>query len=380
MEYQLTELQMWKTEQQSRPEILSSDATVSLELTGWICQNYEGRRHDDIENKLITAGLIFVQLKPEGKIIKEWVTAVSKLLHVGDEAIANQVWTKFGKNFKPSESAVVTFLHLYQEQSPHEAGVVALAEMLCAGLPGGANYDRPLGSGINEVPPGVVRRSDNWYYYAGKRRVGCVLANDVTMSGFRTKAFPEDFPEEMLGVLGFGLVESHFLSLYLKELSAGNTMGEPAEAVHKIRQINRASLSLRLALGNGQVSNRHGVQLWYDTIATGLQLEQRLSNLYKDVSSYTEVHQAELQARETLDQSRLLSLGTFFAGALGFATVIQTLNSSNSENAVPDVMKFWLKDPPLDLLVPMLVVGTLAVISQQSYQWLSRRIKRSPKS
>jgi hypothetical protein len=128
------------------------------------------------------------------------------------------------------------------------------------------------------------------------------------------------------------------------------------------------------------VSNRHGVQLWYDTIATGLQLEQRLSNLYKDVSSYTEVHQAELQARETLDQSRLLSLGTFFAGALGFATVIQTLNSSNSENAVPDVMKFWLKDPPLDLLVPMLVVGTLAVISQQSYQWLSRRIKRSPKS
>lgn len=346
---------------------------------GEIRQKYESRTPVAIDNNLGSAGLIFVELKPVGTKVEHWVAAASDLLLVGDQSIATEVWKKFGDDFKPSESAVVTFLHLFEDQSPHEAGVVALAEMLCAGLPGKAVYDQPLGPAVDGVPPGVVRRSDGWYYYASKRRIGCVLANTKESSPFRTKFFPKDFREEMIGILGFGLVESHFLSLYLKNLSTDDNMSEAAEAVRKLRQLNRASLSLQAALGNGQVSNRHGVQLWYDTIATGLQLEQRLSNLFKVVASLTEVHQAELQAQETFDQGRLLRLGTFFAGALGYATVIEALNSYK-DGEVPDLMKLWLDISPLNLLVPMLVVGVLAVAGQQIYQWLAARIGRSLKS
>jgi hypothetical protein len=376
----LTELEIVEIREEriERPGSRQTDEKDVMRI-GEIRQKYESRTPVVIDNNIGSAGLIFVELKPVGKKVDYWVAAASELLLVGKESIATEVWKKFGENFKPSESAVVTFLHLLQDQSPHEAGVVALAEMLCAGLPGDATYDQPLGPGVDGVPPGVVRRSDNWYYYASKRRIGCVLANTNESSPFRRGTFPQGFREEMIGVLGFGLLESHFLSLYLKKLSTDDNMGEAAEAVRKLRQLNRASLLLQVALGNGQVSNRHGVQLWYDTIATGLQLEQRLSNLFKVVASLTEVHQAELQAQETIDQGRLLKLGTFFAGALGYATVIEALNSYEGVE-VPDLMKLWLDISPLNLVVPMLVVGVLAVAGQQIYQWLAARIGRSLKS
>lgn len=336
--------------------------------------------------------------------VENWITATSRLLHIGDESIAGQLWKKIGTS--PQRSYVITFLHFWGPPTELlEVGILDAAEALCAGLPGNVPFDSPMGKRMNDVPPrGIVSRSEGFYYFGSPRRLGCVLANDQApitgKSDFRRDVFPRSYATEMLGVFGLAAVEDHFVSLYSNKIVELGSSSSRSEVITQLRNMNRSLLTLRIDVGGGQVSNRHGVQAWYDLAVQGLQLSDRVLRFQQSLTDLLEIRQAELQEQDTENQRKILemqtksqereqqsqlvltTLGLFVAGAFAYTTVVQTLLAGNADmnqpdsSTVPMWLQLYISESPWSVFVPMLFWGGTTVLIKQVVWYAAMRIRR----
>lgn len=314
--------------------------------------------------------------------LEDWITAASQLLHVGKESVSQHLWNDVGT--EPRQSYVVSFVHVWGDEKEYlDDGLLDVTEMLCAGLPGYATFDSPMGRRNSGVPAGVAYRSTRFTYYANRRRFGCVIANSrgpVSQRerghNWREDVFPRKFGSEMLGVAGLAMIEDHIANRCAEHLvEVANMSTAKQQDVESLRDMNRSLLLVRSELGNGQVSPRQGVQLWYEWIVEGLRLEENLDRLNRGISRLLEVRVAELQAEENRQQSKLLIGGVFVAGALAYATFLEGLNSS------VDLDRGWriaVTSEALEVYVPMVGVGLLAVVVTKIIQFLVRKSRSTP--
>lgn len=313
---------------------------------------------------------------------KDWISGASRLLHVGMESVSRDLWNVV--NVEPRQSCVVSLMHVWGDEKEYpDEGLLDATEMLCAGLPGDAIFDSPMGKRNSGVPTGVAYRSARFYYYANRRRFGCVMANSrgpVSKGepghNWRDDVFPTTFGTEMLGVAGLAMIEDHIANRcteHLVEVASLSTAKQ--QDVESLRDMNRSILLVRSALGNGQVSPRHGVQLWYEWVVDGLRLEESIDHLNRGISRLLDVRVAELQAEENQQQSKLLIGGVFVAGALAYTTFLEGLNSS------VDLDRGWrivATSEALEVYVPMVGVGLLAVVVTKIIQFLVRKSRIVP--
>lgn len=314
--------------------------------------------------------------------LKDWITGASRLLHVGMESVSRKLWNVV--NVDPRQSYVVSLMHVWGDEKEYpDEGLLDATEMLCAGLPGDAEFDSPMGKRNSGVPTGVAYRSARFYYYANRRRFGCVMANSrgpVSKvdpgHNWREDVFPTTFRSEMLGVAGLAMIENHIANRcteHLVEVASLSTAKQ--QDVESLRDMNRSLLLVRSALGNGQVSPRHGVQLWYDWVVDGLRLEENIDRLNRGISRLLDVQVAELQAEENRQQSKLLIGGVFVAGALAYATFLQGLSSSVELDSGWRIVR---SSAALEVYVPMVGVGLLAVFVTKLVQFLVRKSRIVP--
>lgn len=377
--------------QLSAPEIFvyeNREKPYEFPLTAMVLQKYEGRESEKKESK---ATVVSFEFQLNNKTVEEWLTNASLLLHVGGKSIAAQIKQQSGVS--PQRLSVMSFLHVWGEIE--EAGLLDAAEVLCAGLPGDAPFDEPLGRRTDGVPPGVLRRSENWFYYASNRRVGCVVANKKSPKvanekslkepdDYRNQFFPGKFKTEFLGTFGFAAIESHFLSRYGDDLLELGPLKSSGSVVSKLRSMNKAMLSLRVDLGSGQVSDRHGIQVWYKHVSDGLQIDDRFNRFRDSLLSLLEIRQAEMQAKVENSQTVLTTLGLFVAGAFAYTTIRDSLLAEETilpgeptvaSQAVPVWMELGITTAPWNVFVPMLFWGTSAVLVKQLVAFTVKRLK-----
>lgn len=350
-------------------------------FTAMVLQDYEGRDLENLKPKP-KATVAFFEFQLENKTVEDWITGASLLLHVGDKSISAQIERLSGVT--PQRLSVVSFLHVLDKVE--DVGILDAVEMLCAGLPGNVPFDEPLGRRTEGVPPGVLRRSNRWYYYASGRRVGCVLANETSPESddYRNKEFPNLFKTNMLGIFGFAAIEAHFLSRYGEDLLNSGTLKSSGSVVSELRSMNKAMLSLRVDLGSGQVSDRHGIQAWYKQVSEGLQIDNRFNRFSDSLLSLLEIRQAEMQAKAENSQNVLTTLGLFVAGAFAYTTIRDSLlaqettlpgDSGGATQTVPVWMELGITTVPWNVFLPMLFWGTSAVFVKQLVAFTVKRLK-----
>jgi len=359
--------------------VQSDESSSKLKLHSVSHQDYslqrESVRIGSFEFKLITS-------TAESLRLEDWITAASRLLYVGKESVSQRLWNDVGT--EPRQSHVVSYIHVWGDEKEYpEDGLLDATEMLCAGLPGSAAFDSPMGRRSSGVPTGVAYRSSRFFYYASRRRLGCVIANSrgpvsrgESGHNWREDEFTRTFGSEMLGVAGLAMIEDHIANRCAERLVevAGLSTAKQQD-VESLRDMNRSLLLVRSALGNGQVSPRHGVQLWYEWAVKGFRLEENLDRLNQGISRLLEVRVAELQAEENRQQSKLLFGGVFVAGALAYATFLEGISSNKSIN------KGWRivgTSEAVEVYIPMVVVGLLAVVSTKIIQFVVRRSRSVP--
>lgn len=314
--------------------------------------------------------------------LEDWITAASRLLHVGEESVSQRLWNDVGT--QPRQSHVVSFIHVWGDEKEYsEDGLLDATEMLCAGLPGFAAFDSPMGRRSSGVPAGVAYRSSRFFYYASRRRLGCVIANSrgpVSRGepghNWREDEFTTTFESEMLGVAGLAMIEDHIANRCAERLVEVASLSTAKQRdVESLRDMNRSLLLVRSALGNGQVSPRHGVQLWYEWVVKGFRLEENLDRLNRGISRLLEVRVAELQAEENRQQSKLLRGGVFVAGALAYATFLQGLSANDNlgKGKTSGGGRNFTTSDALEVIIPMVGVGLAAMVVTGIIQFLVRK-------
>ena len=351
-----------------------------------VLQSYQSH---DLRNVGSAATVAYFEFRLFGESVEHWITGASQLLHVGEGAIERQLAGILGT--KPQTTYVLSFLHLTSDsEGIPESGLQDVAEMLCAGLPGFVPFDQPLGHRSDGIPPGVLRRSDGWFYYASHRRIGCVMLNSIKPgdsssgnSGFRKTVFPESFKWNELGTLGIAALESHFLHHYENRLVELDAQQKQRKVVGELTAINIAMLSLRVDLGNGKVSDRHGIQYWYDHVHQGMRLEDRFQRFRDSLLSLLDGRQAEIQSKIESSQNILTTFGLFVAGAFAYTTVrdalASELGSSSAQGTIDQKIPEWLElgftSSPMNIFGPMLLWGLAAVVIKQVVRTIVSRLR-----
>ena len=148
--------------------------------------------------------------------------------------------------------------------------------------------------------------------------------------------------------------------------------------------MNKAMLSLRVDLGSGQVSDRHGIQAWYKQVSEGLQIDNRFNRFSDSLLSLLEIRQAEMQAKAENSQNVLTTLGLFVAGAFAYTTIRDSLlaqettlpgDSGGATQTVPVWMELGITTVPWNVFLPMLFWGTSAVFVKQLVAFTVKRLK-----
>ena len=342
-------------------------------LRAVVMQEYQGRVLGD---GAMAATVVYFEFQLTDKHVKEWITGASLLLHVGKGAIEKQLVDLLGAT--PRTTCVLSFLHLWNNSEDiDESGIQDVAEVLCAGSPGDAEFDQPLGHRPDGIPPDVLRRSDDWFYYANHRRIGCVLLNsrapdsNSSPSEFREKVFPEGFRWNELGIFGIAAIESHFLNRYGDKLVELDSRKTPRRTVAELTAMNLAMLSLRVDLGNGKVSDRHGIQIWYEHVHQGMRIENRFQRFRDSLLSLLDGRQAEIQSKIESSQNILTTLGLFVSGAFAYTTVRETLASE----ATPEWLELGITSSPMNVFGPMLFWGLAAVVIKQVVWTIVSRLR-----
>ena len=344
-------------------------------LRAVVMQEYQGRVLGD---GAMAATVVYFEFQLTDKHVKEWVTGASLLLHVGEGAIEKQLVDLLGAT--PRTTCVLSFLHLWNNSEDiDESGIQDVAEVLCAGSPGDAEFDQPLGHRPDGIPPGVLCRSDGWFYYASHRRIGCVLFNSrppdsnssPSNSEFREKVFPGGFKWNELGIFGIAAIESHFLNRYGDKLVELDSRKTPRRTVVELTAMNLAMLSLRVDLGNGKVSDRHGIQSWYEHVHQGMRIENRFQRFRDSLLSLLDGRQAEIQSKIESSQNILTTLGLFVSGAFAYTTVREVLASE----PIPEWLELGITSSPMNVFGPMLFWGLAAVVIKQVVWTIVSRLR-----
>jgi len=353
----------------------TGEEEVRYLLRAVVMQEYQGRVLGD---GAMAATVVYFEFQLTDKHVKEWITGASLLLHVGKGAIEKQLVDLLGAT--PRTTCVLSFLHLWNNSEDiDESGIQDVAEVLCAGSPGNAEFDQPLGHRPDGIPPGVLRRSDGWFYYASHRRIGCVLLNSrppdsnssPSNSEFREKTFPGRFKWNELGIFGIAAIESHFLNRYGDKLVELDSRKTPRRTVAELTAMNLAMLSLRVDLGNGKVSDRHGIQIWYEHVHQGMRIENRFQRFRDSLLSLLDGRQAEIQSKIESSQNILTTLGLFVSGAFAYTTVRETLASE----ATPEWLELGITSSPMNVWGPMLFWGLAAVVIKQVVWTIVSRLR-----
>jgi len=353
----------------------TGEEEVRYLLRAVVMQEYQGRVLGD---GAMAATVVYFEFQLTDKHVKEWITGASLLLHVGKGAIEKQLVDLVGAT--PQTTCVLSFLHLWNNSEDiDESGIQDVAEVLCAGSPGNAEFDQPLGHRPDGIPPGVLRRSDGWFYYASHRRIGCVLLNSrppdsnssPSNSEFREKTFPGRFKWNELGIFGIAAIESHFLNRYGDKLVELDSRKTPRRTVAELTAMNLAMLSLRVDLGNGKVSDRHGIQIWYEHVHQGMRIENRFQRFRDSLLSLLDGRQAEIQSKIESSQNILTTLGLFVSGAFAYTTVRETLASE----ATPEWLELGITSSPMNVFGPMLFWGLAAVVIKQVVWTIVSRLR-----
>jgi len=353
----------------------TGEEEVRYLLRAVVMQEYQGRVLGD---GAMAATVVYFEFQLTDKHVKEWITGASLLLHVGKGAIEKQLVDLLGAT--PQTTCVLSFLHLWNNSEDiDESGIQDVAEVLCAGSPGNAEFDQPLGHRPDGIPPGVLRRSDGWFYYASHRRIGCVLLNSrppdsnssPSNSEFREKTFPGRFKWNELGIFGIAAIESHFLNRYGDKLVELDSRKTPRRTVAELTAMNLAMLSLRVDLGNGKVSDRHGIQIWYEHVHQGMRIENRFQRFRDSLLSLLDGRQAEIQSKIESSQNILTTLGLFVSGAFAYTTVRETLASE----ATPEWLELGITSSPMNVFGPMLFWGLAAVVIKQVVWTIVSRLR-----
>jgi len=353
----------------------TGEEEVRYLLRAVVMQEYQGRVLGD---GAMAATVVYFEFQLTDKHVKEWITGASLLLHVGKGAIEKQLVDLLGAT--PRTTCVLSFLHLWNNSEDiDESGIQDVAEVLCAGSPGNAEFDQPLGHRPDGIPPGVLRRSDGWFYYASHRRIGCVLLNSrppdsnssPSNSEFREKTFPGRFRWNELGIFGIAAIESHFLNRYGDKLVELDSRKTPRRTVAELTAMNLAMLSLRVDLGNGKVSDRHGIQIWYEHVHQGMRIENRFQRFRDSLLSLLDGRQAEIQSKIESSQNILTTLGLFVSGAFAYTTVRETLASE----ATPEWLELGITSSPMNVFGPMLFWGLAAVVIKQVVWTIVSRLR-----
>jgi len=353
----------------------TGEEEVRYLLRAVVMQEYQGRVLGD---GAMAATVVYFEFQLTDKHVKEWITGASLLLHVGKGAIEKQLVDLLGAT--PRTTCVLSFLHLWNNSEDiDESGIQDVAEVLCAGSPGNAEFDQPLGHRPDGIPPGVLRRSDGWFYYASHRRIGCVLLNSrppdsnssPSNSEFREKTFPGRFKWNELGIFGIAAIESHFLNRYGDKLVELDSRKTPRRTVAELTAMNLAMLSLRVDLGNGKVSDRHGIQIWYEHVHQGMRIENRFQRFRDSLLSLLDGRQAEIQSKIESSQNILTTLGLFVSGAFAYTTVRETLASE----ATPEWLELGITSSPMNVFGPMLFWGLAAVVIKQVVWTIVSRLR-----
>jgi hypothetical protein len=218
-----------------------------------------------------------------------------------------------------------------------ERTCLALSEHLCVGIGPTTPPDNSLGHDpTTQLPTGVSRRASGWYYYTSRRRFGSVLVADTDGSRYR-QSFAGEFSDKFTGPLSIALTQ-HFVYGRCRTGLAELRSLDPDLRLDWLKWQTDLALAVELRGGSGLVSTRHGVQLFFEQVATGLSLRTQRQDIRELLQTKADMIQAEYQQAETESQRELDNTvriaGSFVAGSFGFLSLLGSVEWDGTYNVI----------------------------------------------